>query len=335
HGAGSVGSMERALILARSLQYPDLLAGRGSLLPAQKRSPEAIIDPGERDVGLTIDRGIRRIILALFFLSGACGLVYEVVWMRMLTLVFGATAFATAAVLASFFAGLALGSLSFGRAADRSRNPLALYALLEAVVAVFAFLMPALLAGVTAIYVALARHVELGFYALSLVRLGLSFVVLLLPTTLMGGTLPVVVKFLVQRRDRLGMDVGRLYAVNTFGAVLGAFAAGFVLILAIGVRETAYLAGAVNLVIAGVAFHLSRGVEQAGAGARADAGEKEATQTGRGRKTAGRTSSNRGWPDSHSGQWACRVCARWRWKCSGRGRWSTTWTTRPTRSPRC
>ena len=65
-------------------------------------------------------------VLVLFFLSGACGLVYEVVWMRMLTLVFGATAFAAAAILASYFAGLALGSLLFGRLADRSRNPLAL-----------------------------------------------------------------------------------------------------------------------------------------------------------------------------------------------------------------
>lgn len=222
-------------------------------------------------MGLTIDRGIRRTILVLFFLSGACGLVYEVVWMRMLTLIFGATAFATSAILASFFAGLALGSLTFGRAADRSRNPLALYALLEAGVAVFAFLMPVLLAGVTAVYVAVARSADPGFYTLSLIRLVLSFLVLLLPTTLMGGTLPVIVKFLVRRRDRLGLAVGRLYAVNTFGAVLGAFAAGFVLILTIGVRETAYLAGAVNLAIAGMAFYLSRSVRQTEEGAAATA----------------------------------------------------------------
>jgi spermidine synthase len=212
-------------------------------------------------VGLTDDRGARRIILLLFFVSGSCGLVYEVVWMRMLTLVFGATALATSAILASFFAGLALGSLAFGRAADRTRNPLALYAFLEAGVAIFAFVMPVLLAGVTIVYVAVARRWDLGFHALSLLRLGLSFIVLLLPTTLMGGTLPVVVRVMARRRDRLGMDVGLLYSVNTFGAVLGAFAAGFVLILAIGVRETAYLAGVANLVIAGVAFQLSRGSE--------------------------------------------------------------------------
>lgn len=196
--------------------------------------------------------------MVLFFLSGATGLVYEVVWMRMLTLVFGATAFATSAILAGFFAGLALGSLWFGRAADRSRNPLALYAYLEAGVAVFAFLMPVLFAGLTEVYVAAARNLGLSYYPLSVVRLFLSFLVLLLPTTLMGGTLPVIVKLLVRREDRLGLSVAHLYSMNTFGAVVGTLGAGFFLILLIGVRETAYLAGAVNLVIAGVAFTLSR-----------------------------------------------------------------------------
>jgi len=191
------------------------------------------------------ERGVHWAVLVLFFLSGACGLVYEVVWMRMLTLVFGATAFATAAILASFFAGLALGSLWFGKAADRARNPLALYAFLEAGVGVFAFLMPVLFAGLTPVYVALARGLDLGFYPLSVVRFVLSFLVLILPTTLMGGTLPVIVKFFVSRRDGLGWDVGRLYAVNTFGAVVGTVAAGFFLILFLGVKEAAWVAGVV------------------------------------------------------------------------------------------
>jgi len=216
-------------------------------------------------VGRTTERSIRPIIVALFFLSGACGLVYEVVWMRMLTLVFGATVFATSAILSTFFAGLALGSLLLGKVADRSRNPLALYAVLESGVGLFAFLLPVLLTGVTATYVALARHFDLGFYPLSLVRLGLSVLVLIVPATLMGGTLPVIVKFLARDKDRLGLDVGRLYAINTFGAVLGALASGFFLILLLGVRETAYLAGAVNLLIAGVAFALSRGTDIAAA----------------------------------------------------------------------
>ena len=210
-------------------------------------------------MGRTNQRSIRPIIIALFFLSGACGLVYEVAWMRMLTLVFGATTFATSAILSSLFAGLALGSLLFGRAADRSRNPLALYAVLEAGIGLFAFLFPVLLTALTAVYVAAARQLGLGFYPLSLLRLALSVLVLIIPATMMGGTLPVIVKFLVRGTQRLGTDVGRLYAVNTFGAVVGAIATGFFLILLLGVRETAYLAGVVNVLIAGVAFALSRG----------------------------------------------------------------------------
>lgn len=210
------------------------------------------------------DRSVRFLLLVLFFLSGACGLVYEVVWMRMLTLVFGATAFATSAILASFFAGLALGSFHFGRTVDRTANPLRLYALLEAGIGVLAFLMPALFAGVTWVYVALARHLPLGYYGLSMVRLLLSFVILLLPTTLMGGTLPVIVKFFARREDRVGWNVGALYAVNTFGAVVGTVTAGFFLILFLGLREATWLAAVVNLAVAGVVYLLSRRPEPVG-----------------------------------------------------------------------
>jgi len=207
----------------------------------------------EDDVGFP-DAGVRRIILFLFFFSGACGLVYEVVWMRMLTLVFGATAFATSTILASFFAGLALGSFSFGRVIDRGGNPLKLYAFLEAGIGVFAFLMPLLFSGLGVLYVHISRQWEAGFYLLSLVRFCLSFVVLLAPATLMGGTLPVLLKFFARRREKLGWNVGALYAVNTFGAVVGTVSAGFFLILLLGVQEAAYLAGGVNLLIAGAVY---------------------------------------------------------------------------------
>ena len=203
-------------------------------------------------------RATRRAILALFFLSGACGLVYEVVWMRQLTLVFGATAFATSTILAAFFTGLALGSFVFGRVADRRDDPLRVYALLEAGVGVFAFLMPWLLAGVTVVYVEVARRWSIGYYAINGVRFALSFLVLLAPATLMGGTLPVVVKYFARRPARIGRDIGRLYAVNTAGAVLGTFLAGFLLILLLGVHETAWLAGAVNLLVAAAVWTLAR-----------------------------------------------------------------------------
>lgn len=202
--------------------------------------------------------GLRFTILTLFFLSGACGLVYEVVWMRMLTLVFGATAFATSTILASFFSGLALGSFSFGRIIDRGGNPLKIYAILEAGVGIFAFLMPWFFAGLEEVYIQAYRQFDLGFGALSFLRFVLSFLVLLIPATLMGGTLPVMVKYFVRRKERLGWNVGALYALNTFGAVVGTVSAGYFLILYLGVREAAYLAGTVNLVIAALVWVLYR-----------------------------------------------------------------------------
>lgn len=203
--------------------------------------------------------GVRALLLALFFLSGACGLIYEIAWMRMLTLVFGATAFATSTILASFFTGLALGSFHFGRVVDRGRtSPLKLYALLEAGIAVFAFLMPVLFSAITAVYVAATQHFDLGYYPVNGLRFVLAFGVLVIPAALLGGTLPVIVRFFVRRPERLGWNVGLLYAVNTFGAVVGTVAAGFFLILLLGVRETAYVAGGVNLLIAAVALMVDR-----------------------------------------------------------------------------
>ncbi len=113
----------------------------------------------------------------------------------MLTLVFGATAFATSTILASFFVGLALGGFSFGRLIDRGARPLFVYALLEAGIGAFAFLMPLLFSGLEDLYVVISQRLGVSFYQLSLFRFALSFLVLLIPATLMGGTLPVIVKF--------------------------------------------------------------------------------------------------------------------------------------------
>ncbi len=201
---------------------------------------------------------VRLTVLVLFFLSGGCALVYEVVWMRMLTLVFGATAFATSTILASFFTGLALGGFVFGRVIDKGKPPLRVYALLEAGISAFAFLMPVLFGIVTWAYVGISQQFDVGFYGISIVRFALAFVVLVLPATLMGGTLPVIVKFFATKKERLGWHVGQLYALNTLGAVVGTLSAGFFLILILGVREAAYAAGFVNLLIALVVFLLAR-----------------------------------------------------------------------------
>ena len=203
-------------------------------------------------------RGIfRATVLVLFFLSGATGLVYEVVWHKMLVLVFGSTAFATATILASFMSGLALGSFCFGRLADRYREPLKVYAYLEAGIGVFALLFPVILSAVTTVYVGVYRHLDATFYLFSLLRFILSFLILVIPAFLMGGTLPVLGKLFVREFGRLGSGIGSLYGTNTLGAVVGTFSAGFFLIILLGAKESTYVAAAVNILVAGAAFGLS------------------------------------------------------------------------------
>ncbi len=186
-------------------------------------------------------------VVACFFLSGATGLVYEVLWVRMLGLVFGHTVFAITTVLTAFMAGLGLGSFLFGGIADRQRHPLALYGFLEVGIGLFCLLIPLVLPWVEAFYLALFRALHLSFFAFSLAQFALIFTLLLIPTTLMGGTLPVLSRFFVTDEGTLAKRVGLLYALNTLGAVLGTALAGYFLLPNFGMRGTLYLAATLNI----------------------------------------------------------------------------------------
>ena len=191
----------------------------------------------------------RKILFVLFLASGMCGLIYEVVWMRMLTVVFGNTVLATSTVLAVFMAGLALGSYSFGRIVDRRGDVLRLYAFLELGIGAYALILPLLLSAVTPLYVWIYRTYGTGHDVLGMIRFVVSFGLLLLPTICMGATLPVLTRYFIMSRNRIGKDVGLLYGLNTFGAVIGCFAAGFILIERLGVRQTVCCAAAINILI--------------------------------------------------------------------------------------
>lgn len=209
------------------------------------------------------------VVLALFLGSGFAGLVYEVIWSRMLTYVFGATLYAVSTVLAAFMGGLALGSFLFGRWVDRRRNPLLIYALLELGIAVSALAVPSLLRLVDPIYRTFYKSGEPPFHAITLVRLALTLAVLLIPTTLMGATLPVLSRWYGRVQERLGLSLGLLYAINTFGAVIGCYLTGFHGIAALGVRGMMFVAVGVNALVGAIALALSRapGVELEPAGA--------------------------------------------------------------------
>jgi spermidine synthase len=205
------------------------------------------------------------LLLALFFLSGACGLVYQVVWLRKLSLVFGTTTFAVSAVISSFMAGLGLGSYLSGRHLAHRGRALRLFGAMEIGVGLYALLFPWLLGAVERSFTRAVAGLGLSVYGESLLKLALSFVVLLVPTSLMGATLPLLAAHTVERFGHLGTRVGRLYALNTLGAAVGCFVAGFAAIPALGVTGTTWATAALNFTVGTLAIALGGGAARAAA----------------------------------------------------------------------
>lgn len=202
-------------------------------------------------------------LLALFFLSGLTGLVYQVLWLRELGLLFGNTAYATATTLAVFFSGLALGNYAWGEKAAQLVNPLRAYAWLELGIGGAALLALLLTPIYRWLYPFLFETVGHHHVAFILVRALLATTLLLPSTFCMGGTLPIVGHFLIRQQEKLGHTVSVLYAANTLGAALGAALAGFYLPLRLGFRSTYVLTMATNALLAVIALWLSKRAAQA------------------------------------------------------------------------
>lgn len=194
------------------------------------------------------------LLAACFFVSGAAGLVYEVLWSRHLALLFGANAEAVGLVLAVFMGGLGLGSRAFGALADRARSPLRLYAGLEAGIGAFALATGPLLAAVSRAFPALASALGGGPAAAAAAKAVLAAAVLFPPAFLMGGTLPALARALGKERSRVPRVVSLLYAVNLAGAVAGTAATGFWLVEHAGLAATMRLAALADFAVAAVAF---------------------------------------------------------------------------------
>jgi len=199
----------------------------------------------------------RPLILLIFFLSGASGLIYEIVWTRLLSLVFGVSSFAISTVLTVFMAGLGIGGYIFGRIIDKRGNPLKVYAGLELLIGLYAILLPVLISFSEWLYISLQGLTGGSFLLLSAERFLISFFILIFPTIMMGGTLPVISRFLIKSENRIGVDIGVIYSLNTFGAVAGCIITGFYLIEVVGVTQSLYLAAVLNLIAGGGAYIIS------------------------------------------------------------------------------
>jgi spermidine synthase len=197
-------------------------------------------------------------VLGCFFLSGAAGLIYQVAWVKSLGLIFGHTVYAIAIVLAVFMAGLTAGSAWFGRRAEQHSDRVVLYSRIEFLVAATGALSLAGLAAVRWLYVlTYPSTTGLQWLVLAMRFLG-SAVVLFVPTFLMGGTLPILVRAVTSTSADLGVRVSQLYWVNTLGAVAGTLLSGFILLPAVGLRATVACAALLNVVAGLIARKISQ-----------------------------------------------------------------------------
>jgi len=203
------------------------------------------------------------IILLCFFASGFSGLVYQVIWVRELVLVFGATTFAVSTVLTAFMGGLALGSFYFGRRSEKVSRPLHLYGWIEIGIGLYGLAVPLIFALLPNVYHFFWERLQVSFFALSLIRFLFAGLILVLPTALMGATLPVLSAYYARDLRRLGFSVGSLYSINTFGAVLGAASTGFFLIPLLGMRVSTLTAASINIFLGVISLALSRRYEAA------------------------------------------------------------------------
>lgn len=187
----------------------------------------------------------------LLFCSGLAALVYQVLWIRQLTLVVGVEVYSITIAVSAFFAGLAVGGAVLGRLADRWTHPLRLYVLLESGVAVTAVTSTILLAHAAGLFVALESRAGSIAWALPFALVGA-------PAFLMGGTLPVALRWLTQLRADVAESGGWVYAANTAGGIAGTLLSAFALLPWLGVRGTAWVAAAFNVAAACMALALDR-----------------------------------------------------------------------------
>jgi spermidine synthase len=192
-----------------------------------------------------------------FFLSGGVGLAYQVVWARQFSLLFGVSIYAVSAVLVAFLGGLGIGAEFFGRKLDKGTAPIRLYAFLELGLGIYIFLFPLWLIILEKIYIFLHPGTEgVSFYVLSL-RFVLAVSVLIIPAAFMGGTLPALARYFADHETAAGRSIGRLYAINTLGAMVGCIATGFWMVEHFGLTNTLRTGASINLLIGVFAWMFS------------------------------------------------------------------------------
>jgi spermidine synthase len=202
------------------------------------------------------------VVLFCFFFSGLASLIYQILWLRMIDKVVGSAPFAVATVLSVFMGGLALGSWLAGKYIDRissKRNLLSLYGKVEFAIGIYGLLLPFLIHMAKPVYMLAYNTLFLHFWLYQIFTFFGCSLLLLVPTTLMGMTLPVLCRFYVEDLGHIGARTGRLYGINTIGGAAGAVLCGFFLIAAFGVWGTIFTAVGINIFIGLLCVYVARG----------------------------------------------------------------------------
>lgn len=204
------------------------------------------------------------LVVSCFFLSGFAALIYQTVWLRQFSIVFGTSELAVATVLAAYMAGLAAGAALIARLQHRIERAVLAYGILEGGIAISALAVPLLIAAASGLYVAVlgGQPEPPGAASLgqSLFYLAVAFIVLSIPTGLMGATLPLLTRYAVRSNAQVGPRLAMLYAINTAGAVTGTLVAAFLLLPSIGLRATVWCGVVVNGLVFLIARHCARRV---------------------------------------------------------------------------
>lgn len=198
-------------------------------------------------------RPVTSLVYLFFFGSGFAALLYQVVWLKYLNLLIGNTTYATAAVLSAFMFGLSLGSWLAARWPALYRTPLRSYGIVEMGVGIFAMIFPSVYTAMKIPFGAVFGMVGPQTFLYNLVAFIISFIVLMIPTSLMGASLPLLSEYLV-RKESVAKQTGYLYGLNTVGAVAGIIFGAFLFIPLFGLHATVYIGVIINLFIGMVCF---------------------------------------------------------------------------------
>ena len=192
---------------------------------------------------------MKSIILFFYFLSGTAGLIYETIWIRQFSPIFGGTSYALGMVLSAFMLGLAGGSFILGKTSSSWGPPLKIYGILELGIGIWGLVFPSLLYGLDSFLGWIATSFLPGSNFILLIKFLLSLLVLVIPCGLMGGTFPVLGRYVVNNKETAGSSVGVFYGLNLLGALLGCSVAGFFLIEHLGLTYTNFIAVSINLMV--------------------------------------------------------------------------------------